>query len=676
MKQKTFKNVRLQLKGDTEENLEKASGFVPLDKELVAIKPDENTQYTRLMVGDGATSVNDLSVINPQSNWNQNDPSQPDYIRNRPESFGLSEDDVKKIVGNKVDKITEKTTYDQLYMKDKDGNFKMINLPHPGSAWIPDGIPRYSGGGLISVGDPTFSSAAVNKRYLEANAVLKQTGDGTSNNFYSFVYALDNITGETKKIAAGHMPYGIAWSGGIVQRYGNHILVPSEPLKLGVSTIDNQVATSVFYVDRADKANETKIINNSNKINDNTKRIENLENTLLTYIEDTESAYEKTVPVGVGKNAVLSSIGGATKTSKNLLDPSLFGKPVNKDGSFHLEEDYGEGSAGWFATARITLEPNVYYLSYKVANSVGGGLITNGGFLDENGNITNYIDLNDPTTCEIVIEHEGAGVCSHDIYVMLSTEPDAEFEPYFEGERCGNVTKIESYGSNLFNPQWLIDYVGDYYKNNIEPYGNGVKVSAYPLRTNITFAKFLELTGLKVGDTFTALSTVIDSSTGEKITTGTYNLTFEAGGDGTWLDIIAPNPQYPKKITITEDMLKYQQLNIYMEGAKTTPKYVVDIMLTKTNVLLPYEPFSAEPIDSFTIPSEIQAINGYGKDGFIIDFEEKTATYEGKVTDVSQYLTGYDKFKTLKVQGGGRVRAVTEHKLAVPFEMTYVKAKE
>lgn len=88
MKQKTFNNVRFQLKGDSEENLQKASGFVPLDKELVMIKPDDNNKYARLMVGDGVNSVGNLLTINPQPNWNQEDSTQPDYIRNKPEIPG------------------------------------------------------------------------------------------------------------------------------------------------------------------------------------------------------------------------------------------------------------------------------------------------------------------------------------------------------------------------------------------------------------------------------------------------------------------------------------------------------------------------------------------------------------------------------------------------------------
>lgn len=58
---------------------------MPLDRELVVRKPDEKYKYPRLRMGDGKTNVNDLPEINVQPDWEQTDPSQPDYIRNKPE---------------------------------------------------------------------------------------------------------------------------------------------------------------------------------------------------------------------------------------------------------------------------------------------------------------------------------------------------------------------------------------------------------------------------------------------------------------------------------------------------------------------------------------------------------------------------------------------------------------
>lgn len=59
-------NARLTPKGDIEANWKKATGFVPLDKEVIIYKPDENHSYSRMKVGDGITEINDLPFLATQ----------------------------------------------------------------------------------------------------------------------------------------------------------------------------------------------------------------------------------------------------------------------------------------------------------------------------------------------------------------------------------------------------------------------------------------------------------------------------------------------------------------------------------------------------------------------------------------------------------------------------------
>lgn len=59
MNQKRIK-ARLVPKGDTEANLNKATGFIPLEKEIIIYKPDEKHNYSRFKIGDGVTPVSDL----------------------------------------------------------------------------------------------------------------------------------------------------------------------------------------------------------------------------------------------------------------------------------------------------------------------------------------------------------------------------------------------------------------------------------------------------------------------------------------------------------------------------------------------------------------------------------------------------------------------------------------
>ena len=100
MKTKIFENARFTPKGDIEANWNKAVGFVPLDKEIIIYKPDENYSYARIKVGDGVTEVQDLPFIDkhlvnkdelkneinslPQVDYEQYDEAADDYIKNRP----------------------------------------------------------------------------------------------------------------------------------------------------------------------------------------------------------------------------------------------------------------------------------------------------------------------------------------------------------------------------------------------------------------------------------------------------------------------------------------------------------------------------------------------------------------------------------------------------------------
>lgn len=54
---------RIQLKNDTEANWDKAKNFVPLKGEIIIYSADDTHPFSRLKVGDGNTTVNNLSFI-------------------------------------------------------------------------------------------------------------------------------------------------------------------------------------------------------------------------------------------------------------------------------------------------------------------------------------------------------------------------------------------------------------------------------------------------------------------------------------------------------------------------------------------------------------------------------------------------------------------------------------
>lgn len=55
---------RVAPKRDTEENWKKATGFAPMNGEIVVYSKDANNEFARLKVGDGTTNVNNLNFVN------------------------------------------------------------------------------------------------------------------------------------------------------------------------------------------------------------------------------------------------------------------------------------------------------------------------------------------------------------------------------------------------------------------------------------------------------------------------------------------------------------------------------------------------------------------------------------------------------------------------------------
>ena len=76
-------NARVQHKIDTQKNWEKATNFIPLKGELIIYDIDANNTLRRIKIGDGITPVNDLEFVSSQSDYEQNDSSKSDYIKNR-----------------------------------------------------------------------------------------------------------------------------------------------------------------------------------------------------------------------------------------------------------------------------------------------------------------------------------------------------------------------------------------------------------------------------------------------------------------------------------------------------------------------------------------------------------------------------------------------------------------
>lgn len=81
----TEKNIssRIINKHDTEVNWNKATNFTPKVGEIIVYDRDETYNYERFKIGDGVTAVANLPFSSVQSDWNQNDETALDYVKNR-----------------------------------------------------------------------------------------------------------------------------------------------------------------------------------------------------------------------------------------------------------------------------------------------------------------------------------------------------------------------------------------------------------------------------------------------------------------------------------------------------------------------------------------------------------------------------------------------------------------
>lgn len=76
-------NTRIINKHAVESDWLKAVNFTPKQGEFIVYDKDSTYDYERFKIGDGTTPVNDLEFVSAQSDYEQNDSSQPDYIKNR-----------------------------------------------------------------------------------------------------------------------------------------------------------------------------------------------------------------------------------------------------------------------------------------------------------------------------------------------------------------------------------------------------------------------------------------------------------------------------------------------------------------------------------------------------------------------------------------------------------------
>lgn len=157
--------------------------------------------------------------------------------------------------------------------------------------------------------------------------------------------------------------------------------------------------------------------------------------------------------------------------------------------------------------------------------------------------------------------------------------------------------------------------------------------------------------------------------------------------DENWKLVAAPIGQTTKTFSITDDSKKYGCYLFVNSGTEVDA--IIYPMLNVGSEAAPFKPYN-ETVDALPIPTEIQAIEGYGESNpddaeqyNYIDFERRKFVAFGHIvdgawvafdtvreTDVSS-LISCDNLLT--VEGGGVLTMVNEHGFEAPNEITYTK---
>ncbi len=402
----------------------------------------------------------------------------------------------------------------------------------------------------------------------------------------------------------------------------------------------------------------------------------------LAYQVDDSVAYRKIVPSGAEEFAQVSKIGGMTYKCSNLLNyPYHFSTRKvagirfqdNGDGSITLNGKNDGTSVSKFylavkETTPVHLKAGTYKLSITGSDNTVANIKT--VVVDDSAfhyGATNYgvftIDTDKDVTVRIWVEQGNTTEFKNvTIYPMLT------YEPYFEGVRNIAVTEFVSEGANLFNfDNVYADFKGD---------GNKIVI-------NSTLS-YVDLFGGRAGDLAVPAAYIRNTV---YLTVGTYYVYFD-DDTNTTLQMKRVNERNGNTTHFTY-VINGSEINVVEEGYYTLrrlfnkPCVISNLMITR----IPNAEYKPYMTDTFAIPEEIQALDGYGQSNpdntneyNYIDFERKVFVAYGHIvdeawvayetpieTDISAY---FDSF--IKVEGGGTITAVNEYEYDVPSTINYI----
>ena len=404
------------------------------------------------------------------------------------------------------------------------------------------------------------------------------------------------------------------------------------------------------------------------------KRLANLElaaeGEIYAYDPKNNIAKQHAVPTTAMPYAVLDSIGGYTRKSKNLLkltpnmsipltvDELPITYSTDKDGYFCIDGD--GGVSGFFdALALFTSRPSSVTIS---ARYIDGTVVGPADGVDADlcllGNTIKAPTPQNPLTYLAVSnmrydinEYNMAigNFTNYKIALMVEEGTTAtEYEPYFEGLKSAKVKAVKSYGKNLVP--------STFYK--LENWGVNGSWRAFTLPT------------IKVdGDYTLSIKKNPNKDWGAAI----FSLFVSKDGGSTW--------NYPdgwaEAYMLTADKNKSTVTLSLKEGyavrvtcypdRQATLDVIMNVQFEKGSKATEYKPYCAEPIDTYTVPSWVQALNGYGANETYIDFGARAFVNGETVTPIAEITdTVY-----LMVEGNGYIVGENNEGIESNLGITY-----
>jgi hypothetical protein len=320
------------------------------------------------------------------------------------------------------------------------------------------------------------------------------------------------------------------------------------------------------------------------------------------------------------------------------------------------------GASGRLAVGRAAADSDA--VPYKQMREELERYLADGGGLppDLLDGITNAIKMID--TLEAKVANLEAGIAPDmftvdDTTAYVKTIP-TDAAPYAEIQAIGGMThKVEQLGENLFNPLVVSGYEGE--------------VSAEADGTIYMNWTCFGGWGAMFYDLFP------DIVVGKK-----YIFSASAsGGDLQPASIDVGGIPLDTPFTLTEEQYSIHiQLNngFADDGAAGQPcggtfvvilREVTDVLIDTPVTALAIKDASGNVINTFAIPAAVQALEGYGKTGYGIEWDEQGKPWwvtTTERTDISAYFT---EDNLIPVEGGGTITAVNEHGLAAPTTIVY-----